>query len=66
MPRRAQEGLRVRGVPADPGEVHQHVCCARRAEEHEVQRQERPLCLQTVLRIRTIPSSDSRWQRHVA
>lgn len=46
--RRAKEGLRVRGLPDDPGKVHQHVCRVGRAEEHEVQRQERPLGLQTV------------------
>lgn len=44
----AQERLCLRGLPADSGEVHQHVCCARWAEEHEMQRQKRPLCLQTV------------------
>lgn len=44
----AQEGLCLRGISADSGEVHQHVCRARWAEEHEMQRQERPLRLQTV------------------
>ena len=48
MPRRAPEGLCVGGLPADAGQVHQHVRRAGRAQEHEVQRQERPLRLQTV------------------
>lgn len=46
----AQEGLCVGGVSAHPGEVHQHVRRAGWAEEHEMQREERPLCLQTVFR----------------
>lgn len=45
---RAQERLCFRGLPADSGEVHQHVCRARWAEEHEMQRQKWSLCLQTV------------------
>lgn len=48
LSRRAQEGLRLRGVSADPRKVHQHVRRAGRTEEHEVQRQERPLGLQAV------------------
>lgn len=48
VPCREEEGLCVRGLPAHPGQVHQHVCGAGRAEEHEVQRQERPLGLQKV------------------
>lgn len=48
MPCRAEEGLCLRGLPPDPGQVHQHVCSLGRAEEYEVQCQERPLCLQEV------------------
>lgn len=33
-----EEGLRVRGVPAHAGQIHQHVCRAGWTEEHEVQR----------------------------
>lgn len=44
----AQERLCLRGISAYSGEVHQHVCRAGWAKEHEMQRQERPLCLQTV------------------
>lgn len=43
-----KEGLRVRSLPDHPGQVHQHVCCAGRAEEHEVQCEEWPLSLQEV------------------
>ena len=35
-----KEGLRVRSLLDHPGQVHQHVCRAGRAEEHEVQREE--------------------------
>lgn len=48
VPRGAEEGLRVGGLPHHPGQVHQHVRRAGRAEEHEVQREERPLRLQEV------------------
>lgn len=57
MPRRAEEGLCLRGLPPDSGQVHQHVRCLGRAEEYEVQRQERPLCLQEVRAPSPIPSS---------
>lgn len=52
VPHWAQEGLCVRGLPDDPRKVHQHVRCAGWTEEHEVQCEERPLCLQTVHRVK--------------
>lgn len=71
VPHWAQEGLCVRGLPDDPRKVHQHVRCAGWTEEHEVQCEERPLCLQTVHRASKSVSvnctfstriSDTRWQ----
>lgn len=44
------EGLCLRGVSAHARQVHQHVRSARRTQEYEVQRQERLLHLQKVLR----------------
>ena len=73
---RAQERLCLRSLPAHPREVHQHVRSAGRTQEHEVQRQERPLRLQKVswslsysllyvfLQLNVI--TDTRWQHHSA
>lgn len=73
---RAQERLCLRGLPAHPREVHQHVRRAGRAQEHEVQRQERPLRLQKVSRSLSYSPlyvftqmnviTDTRWQHHSA